>query len=163
MYFLLLEYFLLPVPTLCQTSLLFYKQCTVFDLCDFIGHLPFVPTEDAENLLDRMTYSMNGCKHPKYSYEVKMAKGAELTKYVDDEHLKPVDHYLLDADLFRLAFKFYPTEMHDGSFFTIPGLLEQWVDLKFRSHKEVKDIFTEFLAEEYDMFVENTDYPNSAP
>ena len=110
-----------------------HSKCTVFDLGDKLGDDElYVTKELAGDLLTVVTQSMNGTKHPTNDrYTMKMSKGCDMTAFVSGENLKPIDHYLLDGDLFSLACKFWHDELYDGTFFEIPGLLEQWCQALF--------------------------------
>ena len=109
----------------------------------------YVSKELADKLLTVTTQSMDGTKHPTNDrYTMKMSKGGDLTSFVRGHNLKPVDRCLLDGDLFSLANKFWYDELYNGSFFEIPGLLDQWCDLSVRTRDDVKRMLQGFLDDE---------------
>ena len=106
----------------------------------------YVTKELAGDLLSVVTQSMDGTMHlTNDRYTMKMSKGCDMTAFVCGENVKPIDHYLLDGDLFSLACKFWHDELYDLTFFEIPGLLEQWCDLSIRPREDVKRMLKGFL------------------
>ena len=100
-------------------------------------------------MLSTITSTMDGCKHPtNESYVMKMKKGNDLTSFIPTTKLRSLDHYLLDGDVFNLANKHWNHQLHDGTFFDTPGLLEQFCDLSVRSRSEVRRMFEGFLHDD---------------
>ena len=136
----------------------YIKQGMVHDLVDYLsGDTGVVPSTLISKVMNNLVKSMNGRKFVNEEGKVtsmRMGKGYEITATHKDEDLKSVDHYLLDEDVVKLAWRTWDEEILDGSFFVIEGLLEQWFDLSYRSRDEVFDLFTKVCKEEFDADVD---------
>ena len=134
------------------------KQGMVLDLVDYLPpDTEIVPSKLVSGKMVELVNSMNGRKFVNDDGKLssmKMTKGYEITATHKDEDLKPVDHYLLDEDAVKLAWKTWDEEILGGSFFVIEGLLEQWFDLSYRSRDEIFDLFTAVCKDEFDADVD---------
>ena len=136
----------------------YIRQHMVHDLVDFLpSNADVIPSTMVSKIMDDLVKSMHGRKFVNEEGKVtsmKMSKGFEITATHKDEDLKPVDHYLLDEDAVKLAWRTWDEEILEGQFFVVQGLLEQWFDLSYRSRDEVFDIFQKVCKQEFDADVD---------
>ena len=129
---------------------MFQYKCYVFDLSSFLKeNEKVVSAKLGYSVLDTITKYMNKSIFPCCKDTmIKMKNCGDITARFSDSELLPVDHYLMDEDVFNLASKHWDKEIRDGSFFKMPELLGQWCDLTVRSCSEVKKVFDDFLLDE---------------
>ena len=136
----------------------YMKQQMIHDLVDFMpSNSDVIPSSMLSKLMTDLVKSMDGRKFVNEEGKVtsmKMSKGYEITATHKDEELKSVDHYLLDEDAVKLAWRIWDEEILEGQFFVVEGLLEQWFDLSYRSRDDVFELFKKVCKEEFDADVD---------
>ena len=134
------------------------RQHMVHDLVDFMPqNTEVIPSTLVSKVMDDLVKSMNGRKYVNEegkSTGMKMAKGYEITATQKDDDLKTVDHYLLDEDAVKLAWRIWDEEILEGQFFVVEGLLEQWFDLSYRSRDDIFELFKKVCKQEFDADVD---------
>ena len=136
----------------------YIRQHLVDDFVDYLtSDTDVIPSTMVSKMMNDLVKSMHGRKFVNDEGKItsmKMTKGFEITATHKDEDLKPVDHYLLDEDAVKLAWRTWDEEILDGQFFVIEGLLEQWFDLSYHSRDDVVDLFTEICKDQFDANVD---------
>ena len=97
----------------------------------------------------RIVVATNGKYDARSQSTCYINKGFKITATWKDVDLHPVDHYLLDEDVVKLAYRSWEAEILDGSFFIIEGLLDQWIDLSIRPKSEAVELFCTVVMEEF--------------
>ena len=113
-----------------------------------------VPTSMMKDTMNSIVKAINGKFDSKSQSTCYIDRGFELTATWKDEELLPVDHYLLDEDVVKLAYRTWQDEIVSGSFFVIEGLLDQWIDLSLRSKAEVVELFQNIVMEEFEQEID---------
>ena len=108
----------------------------------------WVTTKLAKEVLTTFTATMDK-KQDKLNHVMKVGKGFEVTATHQIHELKPVDHYLLDNDVVDLVYRNWRTEMLDGTFFKMEGLLEQWFDTTVRTPEEIHKVMFDNVLKQF--------------
>ena len=121
-----------------------------------------VPTLLMKSTMTSLVAAINGKYDARSQSTCYINKGFEITATWKDVDLHPVDHYLLDEDVVKLAYRSWEAEILDGSFFIIEGLLDQWIDLSIRPKSEAVELFRTVVMEEFEQDIDQEGiYENS--